>query len=214
MLGSTRFSLPTKMSYKQAKEDFVAGGTGTSLSTVNAISAVGIVRRNRPSPCLHYCTSSPFLSFPPSLILQLSYALYSSLLPHLKSGTTLPIVVDYALTVVPLLLAITVLADRPWTHLAVLLAMTLLLFFSQKSANVNGEERDEGKRRRDLRDDDTSDEEERDDDEEIAAVMEEREGRERSSSVSGQKRTRLRKFFVSTKRDHCCIVLVVRSSIC
>jgi hypothetical protein len=147
-------------------------------------------------------------------ILQLSYALYASVLPHLKTRATLPIGVDYALTVVPLLLAITVLSDRPWTHLAVLLAITLLLFFSQKSVNADGEERDEGKRRRDLRDDDTSDEEERDDEEEIAAVMEEREGRERSSSVSGEKKTGLPKFFVSTERAYCFLVPTVRSPMC
>jgi hypothetical protein len=94
---------------------------------------------------------------------QLSYALYASLLPHFKSGTFSPVLVDYALTVVPLLLGVTVLAQRPWTLLAMLATGTLALTISRKPA-VKGE-RDESRRRRELREDVSSDEDDREEDE-------------------------------------------------
>ncbi|KAL7414760.1 GWT1-domain-containing protein [Mrakia frigida] len=137
------------MSYKEAKENFVSGGVGTSFSTINAVSAVGI----------------------------LSYALYASLLPHLAPGSSPPVFIDYAFTVVPLLLGITVLSDRPWTFVALLLLGTLVLTFSQKSVKVVGE-RDEGRRRRELREDDTSEEEE-ERDEMAKETTEEKEGGEK-----------------------------------
>lgn len=76
--------------------------------------------------------------------------------------------VDYVLTVIPLLLGVTVLAQRPWTLLCLLAAGTAALSFSREKPTVKGE-RDEGRRRRELREDDTSDEEDREDEDLLSA---------------------------------------------
>lgn len=91
--------------------------------------------------------------------------------------------VDYALTVVPLLLAVTVLAQRPWTILALLAAGTAGLSLSKEKPIVKGE-RDEGRRRRELREDDTSDEED-DEQEELIPEAEPRSPTDDKSEARG-----------------------------
>lgn len=107
------------MGYKEDKEAFVSHATGGSVSRINAVSLVAVVR-SPSSSSRNLLHRLGFLPSPcsPSLHTQTSYALWTVAhrrwLANLsKSDPTVPLV-EFALLVLPVLLSLTVFSSHPY----------------------------------------------------------------------------------------------------
>jgi phosphatidylinositol glycan class W len=101
--------------YKASKEAFVSGTTGSSVSHVNAMLAVGLVS---PSRCVGSFVAQGHKA---------SMTLHSALRTRLTVFRIMPFILEWLVLVLPLSLALTVYADAPGALSALLLAPTCVL---------------------------------------------------------------------------------------
>ena len=105
--------------YKTSKESFVSGMTGSTISHVNMISLVGLVRPSIlyiPS-CSHYHTY------------KVSVALHSAIRLRFPPPKLFHFLSEWLVLVLPLLLSITIFAERSGTLVAALCLPTAFLCF-------------------------------------------------------------------------------------
>jgi glucosaminylphosphatidylinositol acyltransferase len=105
--------------YKTSKESFVSGMTGSTISHVNMISLVGFVR---PTVlCIPSCSQQHTY--------KVSLALHSAIRLRFPPPKLFHFLSEWLVLVLPLLLSITIFAERPGTLSAALFLPTAFLYF-------------------------------------------------------------------------------------
>jgi phosphatidylinositol glycan class W len=104
-----------KDDYKHAKEAFVSGTTGSTVSHVNMISLAALVC-SRFSFHVNIC-----------LLQQASIALHSAIRSRFPPHNSFRFLSEWLLLVIPLLLSMTLFADRPGTLSVALILPTVLI---------------------------------------------------------------------------------------
>ncbi|CED82797.1 Uncharacterized membrane protein [Phaffia rhodozyma] len=138
------------MSFKDAKESFVSGGTGSSIGTINAVTGVGLA-----SYLLYSCLYHKFNSSFPSISSSVPTSTFTSTPTFSAVGRFL---FEYATSVLPLLLALTIYSGEPWSFVGSLVGLAIASWAvpvvtggmnSLKPVSLEiARERDEGLRRR------------------------------------------------------------------